>query len=177
MKQKLFAIIHVCKYLKKKRFLLLKFVCQLVKIISLILFCNIGSFFFLRVSYFSSSQSSSHSLLLNLTNNLILYQTIFDPIFSNKNKKIFKQFNKTKYQSSTNESKIHKTFSQHGLLIDKYLNNETFDGNSMDNSFPWKYFVYFVFIIFFICLIYYYRDGLFKSFRERHKRSVLKYSV
>jgi hypothetical protein len=108
---------------------------------------------------------------------LILYQTIFDPIFLNKNKKISKQFNKTKYRSPTNEYKTNKIFSQHGLLIDKYLDNKTIDENLMDNSFPWKYFLQFLFISFLIFLIYYNRDCLFKTFRERHKRSVLKYSV
>jgi len=135
--------------------------------------------FFLFSSHLISSSShiSSHSLLLNLTNNLILYQTIFDPLFSNKNKNIFKQFNKTKYRLSTNEYKINKTFSQHGLLIDKYLDNEKIDENLMNDSFPWKYFLQFLFISFLIVLIYYNRDCLFKRFRERHKRSVLKYSV
>jgi hypothetical protein len=169
MKRKLFAIIHVCKYFRK---------IFLVKSISFVSFCNICPFFVLRVSYFSSSHSSSQLLLLNLTNNLILYQTIFDSILSKKNnKKIFKPINKTKYQLSTNEYKIKKTFSQHGLLIDKYLDARTMDDNSMDDSFPWKDFLGVLFLIFFICLICYYRDCLLKSFRERHKRSVLKYSV
>jgi hypothetical protein len=94
---------------------------------------------------------------------------MFDPIFANKSKKNLKQFNKTEYRP--------KPFSQHGLLIDKYLDNNTIDEDSMNDSFLSKYFIHFVFIIFFVCLVYYYRDTLFKSFRERHKRSVLKYSV
>ncbi len=138
---------------------------------------SVSSLFFLRVSYFSSSHSSSHSLLLNLTNNLILYQTIFDPIFTNKNKRIFKQLNKTKIQTSTNESKIDRTFSQHGLLIDKYLNRIPVDEDSTYDSFLWKDFILFVFLFVFLYLICYFRDSLLKTFRERHKRSVLKYSV
>jgi hypothetical protein len=114
---------------------------------------------------------------LNLTNNLIIYQTIFDPIFTNKKKRPLKQLNKTKFQTSTNEYNIPRTFSQHGLLIDKYLNKISVDEDSTNDSFLRNDFIRFVFLFVFLFLIFYFRNSLLKPFRERQKRSVLKYSV
>jgi hypothetical protein len=112
---------------------------------------------------------------------LIIYQKIFDPIFANnKTKKLVKPFKKSKSSSSsttTSEYKSNKTFSQHGLLIDKYLNRIPVDEDSTYDSFLWKDFILFVFLFVFLYLICYFRDSLLKTFRERHKRSVLKYSV
>ncbi len=118
---------------------------------------------------------------MNLTNNLIIYQKIFDPIFANnKTKKLVKPFKKSKSSSSsttTSEYKSNKTFSQHGLLIDKYLDKTIIEEDYSKNLFAWEYFLLFLFIFCFISFIYYYRNTLVKVFRERHKRSVLKYSV
>jgi len=111
---------------------------------------------------------------------LIVYQKIFDPIFANnKTKKLVKQFKKTKSSSSstTSEYKSNKTFSQHGLLIDKYLDKTIIEEDYSKNLYAWKDFLLFLFIVCFISFIYYYRNTLVKVFRERHKRSVLKYSV
>ena len=103
-----------------------------------------------------------------MTNNLIFYQTIFN---TSINKSI-------SYPSSTIQDKINKTFNQHGLLIDKYLDKTIPEEDDYsNNSFTLEYCILFFLILSFFCLIYYYREKLVKSFRERHKRSVLKYSV
>lgn len=128
------------------------------------------------MSYFSSSDSSSQSLILKLPNNLIVYQTIFASIFSNKTKRIFRPLNKTKFARSSTEQQTSKTFPQHGLLIDKYLMKKMPDNETSD-SLTWKSFLPFVVFFLVVFLVYYFRDHLLKTFRERRKRSVLKYSV
>ncbi|CAF3483544.1 unnamed protein product [Rotaria sp. Silwood1] len=90
-----------------------------------------------------ASHSPHRSLILNLTNNLIFYQTIFNPIFSNKNKKTIK-LKKPKYQSSKVISNATKIYSQHGLLIDKYMDKTIDDDNYMNNSFLKTYFIRFL---------------------------------
>ena len=169
-KRKWFAITHVCKYLieKKKNFPFPRVSFFLS------LFCGL----LLSMSYFSSSHSSSQSLILKLPNNLIVYQTIFASIFSNKTKRIFRPLNKTKFARSSIEQQTSRTFPQHGLLIDKYLMKKTLDDdNETNDSLTWKSFLPFVvfFLVLFLC--YYFRENLLKTFRERRKRSVLKYSV
>ncbi|CAF4097964.1 unnamed protein product [Rotaria sp. Silwood2] len=90
-----------------------------------------------------ASHSSSRSLILNLTNNLIFYQTMFNPIFSNKNKNTIK-LKKSKHQWSKVTSNATKTYSQHGLLIDKYLDKTINDENYTTNSFLKIYFIKFL---------------------------------
>ena len=103
---------------------------------------------------------------------------MFDPIFANKNSKSFKQLNKTKSQTSTIEYKIPKTYHEHGLLIDKYLNKISIDDqDTINNSVPWNDFIGFILLFICLSLIFYFRNSLLKPFRERQKRSVLKYSV
>jgi hypothetical protein len=103
---------------------------------------------------------------------------IFDPISPNKTKKIAKPYKKSKYSSlSTVEYRTNKTNNQHGLLIDKYLDETITNENDLNNSCIWKYLLIFFIIFFVVYFIYYFHDNLLKTFRERHKRSVLKYSV
>lgn len=125
------------------------------------------------MSCFSSSHSSSQSLILKLPNNLIVYQTIFASIFSNKTKRISRPLNKTKFARISSEQQTSKTYPQHGLLVDKYLMQKTLDNNEM----TWKSFLPFFILFLILVLVYYCRDYLLKAFRERRKRSVLKYSV
>lgn len=139
--------------------------------------CRFEFVVFPTVSYFSSSHSSSQSSLLNLPNNLIVYQTIFDTIFSNKTKRIFRPLNKTKFSKSSADTATSRTFPQHGLLIDKYLTDSPLDASPSTNSLTWNSFLPYVVLILILVLVYYFRDQLLKAFRERRKRSVLKYSV
>jgi hypothetical protein len=103
---------------------------------------------------------------------------MFDPIFTNNKNKLFKQLNKPKYQTSTTEYKVPRTFHEHGLLIDKYLNKISIDEqDSINNSVLWNDFIRFGLLFICLSLIFYFRNSLLKPFRERQKRSVLKYSV
>ncbi|CAF4894085.1 unnamed protein product [Rotaria socialis] len=81
-----------------------------------------------------ASNSSSRSLILNLTNNLNFYQSMFISIFSTKNKKSF-NLKKSKYQTAKITANATKIFSQHGLLIDRYLDKTMSDENYTNNLF------------------------------------------
>lgn len=171
MKQRLFATTLACKYLQMMLSLrsFLRIICFGLKI-----FVDCFS----RVSFFSASHSSSHSLILNLPNNLIFYQTILIPIFSNKTKNNIKlKLKRTKYQNTKMTYNVTKTFSEHGLLIDKYLGETTSNEDYTNDSFLKSHYIRIFCILFFLFLVYYCRDSLLRRFRERHKRSVLKYSV
>ncbi|CAF0947525.1 unnamed protein product [Rotaria sordida] len=118
-----------------------------------------------------ASHSSSHSLILNLTNNLIFYQTIFNPVFSNKNKKTEKLKN-SKHQSSKVIYNATKTYSQHGLLIDKYLDKTINDENyTNDYLFSKKYSIQFLCIFCFINLIELILPFLFSELAQKFQAS------
>ena len=131
------------------------------------------------VSLFSSTQSASHSSLLNLTNNLIFYQSIFDNRYSNRKKSSVKHFRKSKENSSTSGHKPSTTKYDHGLLIDRYLDQTTPTTieTRLDQLLQWTILLPCVLLCCSLYCLYAYRDHLVRMFRERHKRSVLKYSV
>lgn len=70
---------------------------------------------------------------------------------------------------------VSRTFSKHGLLIDKYLNRTmAVKENAPSPLFSWTT----LFLVVLVMIVLFEnRSSLVKAFRERHKRSVLKYSV
>lgn len=72
-----------------------------------------------------------------------------------------------------------KVAHQHGLLIDQYLSGNTPKSSTdISSSFfsSWPFFLL-VLLVFSLCVLWRNRQALSHRFRERQKRSVLKYSV